>query len=162
MSDHNGLRDLPSLTQTSLRKAVAATVAAHRNGWSDQDMGDEWGVSAGTVNNAQNAAHDLALMNWLKLGKRFGPGGLNTVLALLGVRAIQDTDVVLDVSKVPHDVASLLPVLIELLSDGDCKAADIRKLEEIDAIDRIQKVADFLRQRRDEVRLSVAVGTPCR
>lgn len=153
MSVNNGLRDIPSLNQTSVQVAVAASVAALRNGWSDQDMADEWGVSAGTVNNAQNKRHDLSLMNWLKLGKRFGPSGLNTVLALLGMRAVQESAVVVDVAKVPAELAATLPEMINLLCDGDCKDQDVRALEANGSIDTILKVADFLRQRRDEVRL---------
>ncbi len=150
---HNGLGIPRRLKQSSLRQAVASTVAAHRNGWSEAEMAEEWGVSAGTVGNAQNKNHDLGLMNWLKLGERFGPAGLNTVLALVGMRAIRDEACLLDVSKVPVELAECLPLLIELLADGECCDTDVRKLERADVISTLCRVADLLRQRRDDVRL---------
>lgn len=146
-------RDLPSLNQSSLREAVAETVSGCRGSWSDQDMADEWGVSAGTVNNAQNKRHDIGLMHFLKLGKRFGADALNTTLALIGAKALNDTEVAIDVSRVPHGVASVLPLLIEVFADEVCCSRDVRKLDEAGAIDAMIEVADFLRQRRDEVRL---------
>ena len=120
-------------------------------------MAEEWGVSAGTVGNAQNKNHDLGLMNWLKLGRRFGPAGLNTVLALVGMRAVRDEACLLDVSKVPVELAECLPLLIELLSDGECCDHDVRKLEQAGVISTLARVADVLRQRRDTVRLREVV-----
>lgn len=143
----------PRVTQTGYRTAVASTVAALRNGHSDQDFGDEWGVSAGTVNNAQNKTKSLSGENLVKLGQVFGPAGLNTVLATIGLKAVRDSECCLDVSKVPHDVASALPLLIELLSDGECCDNDMRRLEEAGVVDTFLRIADGLRQRRDVVRL---------
>lgn len=142
-----------TLTQSSLQTAIASTVAAHRNGHSDQDMADEWGVSAGTVNNAQNKRHDLALMNWLKLGKAYGPDALNTALALVGAKAVPDDAVTVDVKAVPADIARVLPLLIDLFRDGRCCNADVRTLEQAGAIDTLLTVAEWLRQRRNDVRL---------
>lgn len=150
---NNGLGDVPGLKQSSVLSAIASTVSSFRNGWSDQEMADEWDVSAGTVNNATNKKHELSLSNWLKLGKRFGPAGLNTVLALLKMKAVRDDAVVVDVAAVPFSVASVLPLLIKLLADGDCTDADVRELERAGAIDTMLQTADFLRQRRDDVRL---------
>lgn len=155
--DHNVLGDVRRLKQSSLRQAIATTVAANRNGWSEAEMAEEWGVSAGTVGNAQNKNHDLSLMNWLKLGERFGPAGLNTVLGLIGMRAIRDDSCVLDVSNVPLELAQCLPLLIELLADGECCDADVRKLEKAGVIGTLARVADVLRQRRDTVRLREVV-----
>lgn len=154
---HNGLGVSPSLKQSSLRQAVATTVAANRNGWSEAEMAEEWGVSAGTVGNAQNKNHDLGLLNWLKLGRRFGPAGVNTVLALIGMRAIRDDSATLDVSKLPVELAQCLPLLIELLADGECCDADVRRLEQAGVISTLARVADVLRQRRDTVRLREVV-----
>ena len=153
MSVNNGLSNRPRLTQTAYRTAVSSTVASLRNGYTDQDMADMWGVSAGTVNNAQNHKHDLGALPLLMLADRFGPGALNTVLNLVGAKAVHDGDVVIDVGKVPHKVASTLPLLIELLTDGVCCDHDIRKLEDAGAIDLFCDLADMLRQRRDGVRL---------
>lgn len=152
MSVNNGLGDLPRLTQTSVRVAVAESVSAHRNGWSDQEMADEWGVSKSTVGNAQNKNHDLMLMNWLMLGKRFGPEALSAVLALIGMKAVRLEAVHIDVAKVPLDVARALPPLIELLADGDCSDGDMRKLEQAGAVEAILNASDYLRQRRNEIR----------
>lgn len=149
---NNGLGDLPRLTQTSVRAAVASTVAETRNGWSDQEMAEEWGVSASTVNNAQNKKHDLTLMNWLELGKRFGPESLNAVLALVGMKAVRLSAVGIDVGKMPLEIARALPLLIELLADDDCSDLDMRKLEQAGAVEAILNAADYLRHRRNEIR----------
>lgn len=151
MSVNNGLGDLPRLTQTSVRSAVASSVADTRNGWSDQEMADEWGVSASTVNNAQNKKHDLALMNWLMLGSRFGPESLNAVLAIVGMKAVRLGAVIIDVATVPLKIAQALPLLIKLLADGECCDRDMRELEEAGAVEAILNTADYLRQRRNEV-----------
>lgn len=140
-------------TQSGYRTAVASTVASLRNGHSDQDFADEWGVSAGTVNNAQNKTKSLSGENLIRLGAEFGPAGLNTVLALIGLKAVRDADCCLDVSKIPHDVASALPLLIELMSDGECCDDDMRKLEKAGVVSTFLRIADGLRQRRDVVRL---------
>jgi hypothetical protein len=153
VSVDNGLGDLPQLKQSAVLQAVSSTVSACRNGWSDQEMADEWDVSAGTVNNATNKKHEVSLSNWLKLGRRFGPEGLNTALALVRMKAVHLTAVVVDVAKVPFEVASTLPLLIQLLGDGECCDDDVRKLEKAGAIEAILKTAAYLRQRRDEVRL---------
>jgi hypothetical protein len=153
MSSANGLGDAPRLTQSLLLTAISSTVSAHRNGWSDQEMADEWDVSKSTVGNAQNKNHEITLLNWLKLGKRFGPSGLNEVLGLVGMKASPDSAVVVDVAKVPFDVASVLPLLIRLLGDGDCKDSDVRELEAAGAIETLIQTADYLRQRRSVVRL---------
>jgi hypothetical protein len=145
----NGLGDLPRLTQSSVLKAVASTVSGCRNGWSDQEMADEWDVSAGTVNNATNKKHEISLTNWLKLGRRFRAAGLNPVLALLRMKAVQDDAVVLDVAKVPFEIASVLPLLIALFDDGECSDSDVRQLDKAGAIETLQRTADYLRQRRD-------------
>lgn len=156
MSVANGLGDIPSLTQTSLRTAACSTVSALRNGWSDQDMADEWGVSAGTVNNATNQNHDLSLMSFLRLGKRFRAAGVNTVLALIGLRATEADAVHIDVAGLPCELAGTLPLLIDLLRDGECSNGDVRQLEAAGAIESIVTIAEYLRQRRDAVRLRVA------
>jgi hypothetical protein len=150
---HNGLSNVRRLTQSTFRQAVSSSVSACRNGWSDEEMAEQWGVSAGTVNNAQNKKHDLGMLNWLKLGERFGPAGLNTALALVGMRAIRDDCATIDVSLVPIELAQCLPLLIELLADGDCSDSDVRKLEQAGVIGTLARVADVLRQRRDTVRL---------
>lgn len=157
---NTGVINRTRITQSSYRKAVSKTVAAHRNGYSDQDFSDIWGVSAGTVNNAQNLKKDLTAIPLLKLGERFGPDGLNTVLALIGMKAVHDTDVTIDVENVPCDIASVLPLLIELFRDGECCDGDVRKLDDAGAIDKICELADYLRQRRNGVRLDglAAVG----
>lgn len=154
---HNGLSDVRRLKQSSLRTAVASSVTATRNGWSDAEMAEEWGVSPGTVNNAQNKAHDLGLMNWLKLGERFGPAGLNTVMGLVGMKAVRDDQCVVDVTGIPVEIAQCLPLLIELLADGECCDGDVHKLEKAGVISTLARVADMLRQRRDIVRLREVV-----
>lgn len=153
----NGFGDCRRLKQSSLRQAVATTVAANRNGWSEAEMAEEWGVSAGTVGNAQNKNHDLSLMNLLKLGERFGPAGVNTVLALIGMRAIRDDQCVIDVSAMPVEIAQCVPLMIELLADGDCSDADVHRLEKAGVIATLARTADMLRQRRDSVRLREVV-----
>lgn len=153
MTGTNGLGDRVRLTQTSYRHAVSETVAAARNGYSDQEMADIWGVSAGTVNNAQNKNNDLSALPLLKLADRFGPDALNTVLALVGAKAVQVDAVTVDVSAIPCEVAKVVPLLIELFADGHCSNNDVRTLDKAGAIDCLGRVVDMLRQRRDGMRL---------
>lgn len=152
-SRNSGLSNRVRLTQSAYRTAVASAVAGVRNGYSDQDMADAWGVSAGTVNNAQNKRADLSGLPLLKLGERFGPEALDTVLALIGAKAVRDDAVLLDPGTVPTAMASVLPLLIDLFRDGDCSPSDVRALDRAGAIDSILKIADWLRQQRDTVRL---------
>lgn len=152
----NGLGDHVRLTQSSYRQAVSETVRDLQDGGSDRDMADAWGVSSGTVENARNRKHDLQGVSLLKIGERFGPSALDTVLALINARAVARDTVTVDVSRVPCDVAKTLPLLIELLADGDCNASDVRKLDQAGAIDCLIKVADMLRDARDRMRLTVA------
>lgn len=149
---HKGLRNRSRLTQTAMRSADAETLAALQSGGTDQDIADEWGVSAGTVCNVRNKRHDMTRLNWLRLGERFGPAALDPVLSLIGARAVDREAVTVDVSKVPCDVAKVLPLLIELFADGECSEADVRQLDRSGAIDCLTSVADMLRNRRDELR----------
>lgn len=152
----NGLGDAARLTQSSYRAAVSETVRDLQGAGSDRDMADAWGVSSGTVENARNRKHDLQGISLLKIGERFGPAALDTTLALIGARAVARDEVTVDVSRVPCDVAKTLPLLIELLADGEVCAGDVRKLDQAGVIDCLGKVADMLRDARDRMRLSVA------
>lgn len=149
----NGLGDSVRLTQTSYRDAVSESVRDLQNGATDQDMADAWGVSASTVGNARNRNNDLSAVSLLKIGERFGPEAMDTIMALIGARAVRRDAVTVDVSKVPCDVARTLPLLIELLSDGECCLGDVRKLDDAGAIDCLIRVADMLRDARDRMRL---------
>jgi hypothetical protein len=151
VSDHNGLSNCSSLKQSSVLTKIAATVSLLRGAWTDQDMADEWGVSAGTVSNAQNQRHELSLMAWLRLGKRFGTAGLNPVLSLLRMKAVRDDAIVIDLAKVPLKVASALPLLMQVMGDNECCDGDVRKLEEAGAIDEFVALAAYLEQRRSAI-----------
>ena len=151
---HNGLRNRTRLTQTAYRNAVRETVIDVAGEASDRDMADQWGVSSGTVANARNRKGDLSAVPLLSLGERFGPAALDTVLSLIGARAVDREAVTVDVSKVPCDVAKVLPLLIELFSDGECCDGDVRKLDQAGAIDCLTDVADMLRNRRDAMRVA--------
>lgn len=149
----NGLGNSVRLTQSAYRAATSETVRALQNGGSDQDMADVWGVSSGTVANVRNKNNDLSGMPLLKLGEQFGPEALDTVLALIGARAVRRDAITLDVSAIPCDVAKTVPLLIELLADGDCSVSDVRALDQAGAIDCLGRVADLLRNKRDAMRL---------
>lgn len=149
----NGLGDRIRLTQSAYRQAVSETVRDLQETSSDQDMADAWGVSAGTVGNARNRNTDVAGLSLLKIGERFGPEALDTVLALIGARAVRRDALTVDVSRIPCDVAKTLPLLIDLFADGECCAADVRKLEAAGAIDTLLTVADMLRSARDRMRI---------
>ncbi len=153
MAVPKGLSNRPRLNETSYQQAVAETVADLRNGYSDQEFAELWGISAGTVNNAQNKKHALSGVPLLKLGERFGPDALDTVLSLIGARAVAVDAVTIDVATIPCEVAKTLPLLIELFGDGHCSNADVRALDRGGVIDCLGKVADMLRQRRDGLRL---------
>lgn len=148
---HKGLRNRTRLTQTALQTALSETVGSLQEG-SDQEFADQWGPSAGTVANVRNRKHNLALLAFLQLGDRFGPAAMDTVLSLVGARAVDRDAVTVDVSKVPCDVAKVLPLLIELFADGECSEADTRTLEKAGAIDCLTSVADMLRNKRDALR----------
>ena len=152
---HKGLRNRSPLTQSSYRQAVREMVIDEQGEQSDRDFADEWGVSSGTVANARNRNNDLSAIGLLKLGDRRGPAALDTVLSLINARAVDRDAVAIDVSKVPCDVAKVLPLLIELFADGQCCDSDVRKLDAAGAIDCLTSVADMLRNRRDEVRTGV-------
>ena len=151
----NTLRNRTVLTQSSLRQAVSETVRHIQGSGTDQDMADSWGVSAGTVVNARNRNHDLSSLPLLKLGERFKADGLNTVLALIGLQAAPVDNVIVDVSSVPCEVAKCVPLLIQLLADGQCCNSDVRQLDDAGVIDSLGEIADMLRQRRDRLRLTV-------
>lgn len=149
----NGLGVSARLTQSSYRQAVSESVRALQGDGTDQDMADAWGVSAATVGNARNRLHDLSGLPLLKLGERFGPDALDTVLALIGARAVNRDAVTIDISAIPCDVATVVPLLIKLFGDGDCSEADVRELDQAGAIDCLGRVSDMLRNRRDAMRL---------
>lgn len=153
MTAPKGLGNSVRLTQTSYRDAVRETVVALQNGGTDQDMADAWGVSSGTVENARNRKHDLTAIPMLKLGEQFGPSALDTILALIGARAVGRDEVTIDVSAIPCDVARTLPLLIDLFKDGACCTQDVRTLDKAGAIDCFAKLADMLRNKRDAMRL---------
>jgi hypothetical protein len=77
------------------------------------------------------------------------------VLSLIGARAVDREAVAVDVSKVPCNVAKVLPLLIELFADGECNDADVRTLDKSGAIECLTSVADMLRDRRDALRTGV-------
>lgn len=153
---HKGLRNRTRLTQSSYRTAISETVKAVQGSDSDRDVADEWGVSAGTVANARNKTNDLNAVSLLRLGERFGPAALDTVLSLIGARAVDRDAVAVDVSAIPCNVAGVLPMLIDLFRDGECCADDVRKLDKAGAIDCLATIADMLRDKRDEMRTGVA------
>ena len=153
---HNGLRNRSRLTQSSYRTAISETVKAVQGDESDRDVADEWGVSSGTVCNARNKKGDLNAVSLLKLGERFGPQALDSVLSLIGARAVDREAVAIDVSAIPCDVARVLPLMIELFRDGECCADDVRKLDKAGAIDCLSSIADMLRNKRNAMRAGVS------
>ncbi|PHP21393.1 hypothetical protein CG471_02145 [Sphingobium sp. IP1] len=154
------LGKLPRLTQNSYREAVSRTVAAQQasDDLTDQDMADLLGTSAATVGNARNKKGDLGAIAMLSIGKAFGPEALNTILALIGAKAVPADALCCDnVGHIPLKIAEALPLLITLLSDGVCCDDDVRKLEGAGVIDEFIRAASVLERRRNEVRLR-AVG----
>ncbi|ABD27141.1 hypothetical protein Saro_2705 [Novosphingobium aromaticivorans DSM 12444] len=149
---HKGLRNRTRLTQTSYRSAVSETVKGIQGADSDREMAEVWGVSSGTVVNARNRNADLSAVSLLRLGERFGPAALDTVLHLIGARAVDREAIAVDVSSIPCDVAGVLPMLIDLFRDGECSDADVRTLERAGAIDCLCGIADMLRNKRDAMR----------
>lgn len=153
------LGKLPRLTQSSYREAVGQTVSALAapEGLTDQDMAELIGASAATVGNARNRKGDLSPIPMLGIGKAFGPDALNTILALIGVKAVSaDAICCGNVSHIPVAIAQALPLLITLLGDNECCDSDVRTLDKAGAIDTIIKAASMLERRRNEVRLKDA------
>lgn len=153
MRERNVLRDSVRLTQSSFRQAVSETVRDLQQAESDQDFADLWGVGAGTVANCRNRNHDLSSLPLLKLGERFGGEGLNTILALVGLKAVEVKAISIDAAGIPCEVAECVPELIKALSDGDVSGQDVHKLDQAGVIDTLCKVAESLRQHRDRIRL---------
>jgi hypothetical protein len=145
------------LTHNSLREAISSTVRELQGDKTDNEMADEWGTSAGTVANARNKNHTIGLEPFLRLGKEYGPHGVDTALALVGLRSQPMEARVLDISKVPHDVAKCLPLLIERLSDGEWSDDDQVAFERAGIIHTMLDLADQMRDKRDARRLR-AVG----
>lgn len=152
----NGLAKLPRLTKSSLRLAVASTVTGIRAAESltPKDAAELLGVSVQTIRNAEDGDHDLNSVALLSIGKAFGPEALNTILALIGAKAVPaDAICCGNVSHIPVAIAQALPLLITLLGDNVCCDKDVRELEAAGAIDTIIKAASMLERRRNEVRL---------
>lgn len=149
----NGLSNRPRLTQSSYRQAVSESVRHLQGDGTDEDMAAAWGVGSGTVLNARNRNHDLNGLNLLKLGERFRSEGLNTVLHLIHMKAVDEKAVTIDEGDIPCEVAECVPELIKALGDDHCSAADIHKLDQAGVIDTLCKVAESLRQHRDRIRL---------
>ena len=144
------------LTQNSYREAVSQTVSALAapEGLTDQDMADLLGNSAASVGNARNKKGDLSAVAMLSIGKAFGPESLNTILSLIGAKAVPATAVCCEnVGHIPLKIAEALPLLIALLSDGVCSDSDVRKLEAAGVIDQFINAASILEHRRNEVSL---------
>ena len=146
---------VPPLTQSSYRAAVGETVIRLQNGHTDHDMADLWGVSSGTVINCRNRNNDLSAIPLLKLVKQFGPSAIDTVLALVGVKAVPVAAVHVDVAEIPCTVASALPTLIRLFADGDASDADIQQLDREGVVDRFAEISTMMTSRRDAMRLKV-------
>ncbi|MBR2268294.1 hypothetical protein [Sphingobium sp.] len=156
----NVLGKLPRLTENSLRTAIATTFTGIRaaEALQPKEMAEVMGVSVQTVRNAEDGAHGLNSFNMLSLGKAFGPEALNTILALIGAKAVPADALCCDnVGNIPLKIAESLPLLITLLSDGVCCDDDVRKLEGAGVIDEFIRAASVLERRRNEVRLR-AVG----
>lgn len=150
------LGKLPRLTQSSYREAVSQTISglAAPEGLTDQDMAELIGNSAASVGNARNKKGDMSAVAMLAIGKAFGPEALNTIMALIGAKAVPaDAICCGNVSHIPVAIAQALPLLITLLGDNHCCDDDVRKLHTSGAIDTIIRAASMLERRRNEVRL---------
>lgn len=155
MVGNNGLRNVAHLTQSALQRALAGTVSDIQNGDTDQDMADAWGVSAGTVANVRNHNHTLSLMGFLHLGERFGPKGLDRVLALIGLQASNRDAVVVtadDLKAIPQVIVDCLPTILRHLGDGTYCRNDHQAFEEAGIVDSFLEVADKMRAMRDAAR----------
>lgn len=80
---------------------------------------------------------------------------LDPILKHFHRRSVAIDDVTIDVAAIPCDVASCLPLLIELLRDGHCEDDDVRVLDRSGVIDCLGRAADMLRDRRSELKLKV-------
>lgn len=143
----------PRLTNNSLREAISTTVRSLQGDKTDIDMADEWGTSPGTVANARNKNHTIGLDAYLRLGKEYGAHGVDTALGLVGLYALPLEATILDISKVPHDVAKCLPVLMERLTDGDWSDEDQAAFEQAGIVHCLLNLADQMREKRDARRL---------
>lgn len=147
------LRKPLRLSQNSVRIAISETVRALQGDKTDKEFAEEWGVSEGTVINARNRNHTIGSESFLRLGKEFGGEGIDTALALIGLRSAPIDTVAIDAGKVPHDVAKCLPLLIERLGDGEWSDEDQRIFEDAGVVHCFLNLADQMREKRDARRL---------
>jgi len=80
---------------------------------------------------------------------------LDPILAHFHRRSVAIDDVTIDIAAIPSDVASCLPLLIDLLRDGECDEDDTRRLERAGVIDCLGRVVDMLRDKREHLKLKV-------
>jgi hypothetical protein len=150
------LGKLPRLTQSSYREAVSQTISglAAPEGLTDQDMAELIGNSAASVGNARNKKGDMSAVAMLSIGKAFGPEALNTILALIGAKAVPAESLCCgNVSHIPVAIAEALPLLITLFADNECCDRDVARLDAAGVIDTFIRAASMLERRRNEVRL---------
>jgi hypothetical protein len=113
------------------------------------------GCEEKTVRRARDKETTLKANTTFNLLARNG-AALDPILAHFGRRSMAVDDVAIDATRVPCDVAACLPLLIDLLRDGDCSDDDTRKLDAAGVIDRLAAAADMLRGKRESLKLKVA------
>jgi len=112
------------------------------------------GCEEKTVRRARDRETSLKASTTFNL---LAPNGkaLDPILAHFGRRSVAIDDVLIDVAAIPCDIAATLPLLIELLRDGDCSDSDTHKLDAAGVIDCLARVGDMLRNKRERLKLKV-------
>lgn len=141
------------LTDNEVRALIAPVLLAWcgEEGQGPSRIALDIGCEEKTVRRARDRETSLKASTIFNMLARDG-AALDPILAHFGRRSTAIEADCLDVASIPHEIAMCLPLLIELLRDGDCSEADTRKLDRAGVIDRLAEVADMLRARRERLK----------
>jgi hypothetical protein len=144
------------LTDMDVRKLLSPVLIAWcaEEGSGPSRVALDIGVEEKTVRRARDKETSLKANTTFNMLARKGEA-LDPILAHFRRRSVAIDDVTIDATRVPCDVAACLPLLIDLLRDGDCSDDDTRKLDAAGVIDRLAAAADLLRGRRETLKLKV-------
>lgn len=150
----NGLGDVPPLTQSSYRQAVASIIrsvqAKHEE--SDRDTADRLGCSRGTIENARNGRGDLNAVTLLKIGDVYGLDAMGPAVLLIGGKVAPTEAVCTSDREMPVHVAGAQVFLCRALSDNN-RIDDHEVVDGAEAIEAGGQVFDTLRWRLNGLRV---------
>ena len=145
------------LTDNDVRALVAPELIALCAEDGPSRVALDIGCEEKTVRRARDRETTLKASTTFNMLARKGEA-LDPILAHFHRRSVAIHEVTVDVASIPCDIAGCLPMLIDLLRDGDCNDDDTRKLDRAGVIDCLANVADLLREKRERLKLKVIGG----